>query len=450
LVSVDELARRLQFLGVTDAHRAALTGFLPRLVDALPNILEGFYELVRSDAGLAAKFPNKESMARASKAQAVHWQHMFSARFDQTYLDSAGRVGLVHSRIGLEPRWYVAGYAFVMRKLLTLANRPAGRFRRLSEVDRATLLEAIAQVVLLDIELGISIYLDETKLAYGKALDEMAGTLQSSISGLVSAVGHEVSALSGSAGEMTRVTAEASERTTAAATAAAAATANVNSVAAAAEELSASIAEISTQVSGATRGAEAAVAAAATTSETMRQLAESANKIGEVVRLITDIASQTNLLALNATIEAARAGDAGKGFAVAASEVKNLASQTGRATEEIREQIADVQSVVEKAVGAIGEIDQTIRELNQIAVAIAAAVEEQGAATAEIARNVQQAAAGTGGVSANLTDVTKLAAETGATAQEVHGRSDQLGRHAAALGNLSSEVAAFVERIKAA
>ncbi len=197
------------------------------------------------------------------------------------------------------------------------------------------------------------------------------------------------------------------------------ATANVKTVAAAAEELSSSIQEISRQVSSSASISQEAVAAADKTNETVQSLAEASGKIGDVISLINDIAGQTNLLALNATIEAARAGEAGKGFAVVASEVKNLASQTAKATEDITIQISGIQEATKDAVTAIGSITGTINQLNEIAGSIASAVEQQGAATNEISRNVQQAAAGTQDVSANILEVNSAAEQTGEAATGV-------------------------------
>jgi methyl-accepting chemotaxis protein len=191
---------------------------------------------------------------------------------------------------------------------------------------------------------------------------------------------------------------ETAERTTLEATtmagAAGQASANVQMVAAASEELAASISEITAQVTRSAAVAERARGDARRTDGVVAALAQSAQKIGDVVGLISTIAGQTNLLALNATIEAARAGDAGKGFAVVASEVKGLAAQTARATEEIGGQIGAIQAATREAVDSIRVIAGTIDEISGIASAIAAAMEEQGAATQEIARNVQQAAAG--------------------------------------------------------
>ncbi len=180
------------------------------------------------------------------------------------------------------------------------------------------------------------------------------------------------------------------------------ATRNVDTVAAAAEELTASISEISSQVTQSSGIAAGAVDASEGTHKKIELLANAASEIGEVVALITDIANQTNLLALNATIEAARAGDAGKGFAVVANEVKNLATQTARATDNIRRQVEDIQAATTSSVDAIADIASTIRDLDTSTGRIAAAVEQQGAATQEIARNVDEAARGVGRVNSDI------------------------------------------------
>ena len=222
---------------------------------------------------------------------------------------------------------------------------------------------------------------------------------------------------------------------------------NVQTVSSGTEQLSSSIAEISRQVVTSAGIAKKAVDEAGATDATVQSLADSASRISVVVDLIQTIASQTNLLALNATIEAARAGEAGRGFAVVASEVKSLASQTAKATEEIRTQIASMQQVTTSAVGAIQGIGRIIGEINDVTTTIAAAVEEQGAATREIARNIQHAAGGTSEVSSNIVGVSTASAEAGAAASEVLGASDALRREA---DLLRGEIDAFLNSMRAA
>ncbi|MDQ1078482.1 methyl-accepting chemotaxis protein [Pseudoroseomonas cervicalis] len=221
----------------------------------------------------------------------------------------------------------------------------------------------------------------------------------------------------------------------------------VQTVAAAAEELSASIGEISRQVAQASGVTARAVEDARRTDAVMRALAENAQRIGEVVGLISSIAGQTNLLALNATIEAARAGEAGKGFAVVASEVKNLASQTGKATEEIGAQIAAMQVATREAVAALEGIAATIGEVSSTTVSIASAVEEQTAATAEIARTVQQTAQATEAVTVNIASVSEGAQQTGVAAGEVLTAASELSGQSE---RLRAEVGDFVAQVRAA
>ena len=222
---------------------------------------------------------------------------------------------------------------------------------------------------------------------------------------------------------------------------------SVETVAAASEELSASINDISQQAAHAAGIASRAVAQARNTDGTVQGLAQSAGRIGEVVGLINTIAAQTNLLALNATIEAARAGEAGRGFAVVASEVKSLASQTAKATEEISEQIADIQKVAGEAIDAIKNIGGIIGEVNEVATAIAAAVQQQGAATQEITRSTQFAAQGTKNVSDNITGVKADADAAAAAAEDVKQASQTLETQSQQLGN---QVTDFLGKIRAA
>jgi methyl-accepting chemotaxis protein len=287
----------------------------------------------------------------------------------------------------------------------------------------------------------------ETKQRQAALIDQLTREFNDGATSALAAVSTAASRMKGSAEKMSRVAAQAKEQTGAVASASEQAAANVQTVASATEELSSSISEISRQVGESTRIAAQAVEQVAKSEVTVTELANAANRIGEVVGLINTIAAQTNLLALNATIEAARAGEAGKGFAVVASEVKSLATQTARATEGITAQVTAIQGSTQEAVDTIKGIGQIIDKMSEIATTVAAAVEEQGAATAEIARNIQQAASGTQNVSNNIVGVSNAANQTGETASDVLQSSDGLAAESEALSN---EVGRFLARIKAA
>jgi methyl-accepting chemotaxis protein len=222
---------------------------------------------------------------------------------------------------------------------------------------------------------------------------------------------------------------------------------NMQSVAAATEQVAVSVGGIMRQVQESSKIASDAVRQAQQTDARMSALSKASARIGEAVKMISAIAEQTNLLALNATIEAARAGDAGKGFAVVAAEVKALASQTAKATDEIGQQIAGIQTATQESVAYSQEINTTINRISEISIAIAIAIEQQGAAMQGIARNVQQAASRTAQVASNITEVNRGASETGSASAQVLSSAQGLSTESV---RLKSEVEKFLARVRAA
>jgi methyl-accepting chemotaxis protein len=278
-------------------------------------------------------------------------------------------------------------------------------------------------------------------------LIRFADEFEAAVGAIVSNVSASAVQLESAAGTLTRTAETTQSLSSRVAGSSEEASSNMQSVASATEELSTSVDEIGKRVRESNRIAEAAVLQAQQTDGRIGKLSRAAQEIGDVVKLITAIAEQTNLLALNATIEAARAGEAGRGFAVVASEVKSLASQTAKATDEISSHILGMQGATQESVAAIKEIGGTISQISGIASSISTAVEQQSAATQEIARSVQNVAKGTDEAAADIMEVNRGATETGSASEEVLHSARTLSSEST---RLRAELDRFMANIRAA
>ncbi|AZU02981.1 methyl-accepting chemotaxis sensory transducer [Glycocaulis alkaliphilus] len=447
-----QLSERFDFLSFTESDRARLRSLKPLVAAELPAILDQFYLDISKHPEVDAMFKSAEMRSHARQKQLEHWLRICDAQYGADYLQSVQRIGETHARLGLKPAWYFGGYAKIVggmvKAIIHKANASRNFLQRFgNDGELAVALDTLVKAAMLDMDLCMSTIDACAARAKAEERNALAGEFEKTISSIVSSVAAASEELSTTAKAMAQTAEGTTERSSSVAAASEEASVSARTVAQAAGELTRAIGEISERASEAAGASSQAREEARRTAETMAELSSAAERIGTIVSLIETVAEQTNLLALNATIEAARAGEAGKGFAVVASEVKSLAAQTANATEEISSQIANVQSVVNTAVKAIEAVSGSIEQVTGVSASISAAVEEQSAATAEIERNTNQSAESSGMVSQTITEVLCGAQETSNSAGAVVSAAAELGNQAE---RLRGDVSRFLERIRAA
>ena len=442
--------RRLAAMNIDDRARAVLREVAPLITPDIDRIIgTAFQSILRYPE--VAKIYEGVPLQDMIAAQRKQWlEELFPATFSEDQLQGTVQLFERRQKMGLGLRWFFVFYTTMLHGFIA----KVGPFYRKKPERLAEVLTALNSVILLTLDIASSSYMQASEDNAAAFIKHSTDDLQSKVNQLATSVSASASQLRLATETMSSVADRTSEQAESASNASQMAADNIQAAAMSTRELTGSIEEISRQVGQSTRITVAAVSEAERTNVLVQGLAETVGRIGDVVKLIKDIAAQTNLLALNATIEAARAGDAGRGFAVVASEVKTLANQTAKATEDIAAQITSVQTATQEAVGAIQGIGATIGKISEIATVIAGAVEEQGAASQEIARSVQQAAASGATVHDNIRVVSTAAAETEQTAHALLTGAGDLVNGVEALqqelSGLSNQVTRFLEQARCA
>jgi len=439
-----ERHRAFQIDATILAHLRAEAG---KILTILPAALETSHDVFRP-------WPEIHRAITLPEVHAVrlsHWRKVATGDVGADFIASARTLAEAFYNHGIPANAVAICHAAVQNGIIQAMgwDQNSGGFLGFGNhaSQHAALATALGRMVLLDISVLLETYATAAHQARRDTLKQFAGQLEAQIRGVVDNVSQSAQQLEQSVNDVADVATRSSEASQNVASTAGQAASDMDTVASATEELASSIGSISQQISQCAVVASTAVRDTERTDQVVLQLAANAQKIGDVVDLISKIAQQTNLLALNATIEAARAGDAGKGFAVVASEVKSLANQTARATEDISQQIGEIQRSTEEAVTAIRTIGQTIGQISAITTGIAGAVEEQDATTREIARSVQQVAAGNQQVSRAMDAIRSDSEQAITVTIDLADASRTLGSNA---GTLQTALDRFLADIRSA
>lgn len=363
-------------------------------MDMLPTIIAGFYDHIRRFPELDRFFSSPSHAGHASRLQLAHWRLLFEAKFDRQYLQSVRRIGNVHCRLGLEPRWYIGSYSYILaeifRRLESAADWRWPMRKHVQESHR--LVRALHRIALIDMDIALSSYFDGAQQSKQDLLTSMAGTFEKGFAQLVRSLNFAVSDLSSSAGKQAGAAEDARSQSESVSRNSADATETIQRVSLGAAVLADALQNVASRINQ----SSSILARAVTEAEVIRSqvscLGQSVDRIGTTVDLIQDVAERTRLLALNAAIEAARAGAAGRGFSVVASEVQQLAVQTAHATTNIKTHIEHIGSSSKQVSQSVSKITSTMSEMKEIEMSVVGSVEEHRAAAVTMAQNVDDGA----------------------------------------------------------
>ncbi|HYD29298.1 MAG TPA: methyl-accepting chemotaxis protein [Azospirillaceae bacterium] len=402
----EEISLDLNLWRIDPATQETLRAVWPKVADDITPLLDDFYAFMRHVPAVQPLLADAAKVDRLKVSQKELWRDFFSARFDDSYLQRGRAIGAAHHRVGLKPRHYLAGYTYILERLVTQAIERAGRDRGRAVRETSSLIRGL----MMDAELALSVYYDAAMS--GQVRDEMqdfADVFEDELDDAVEFVRRSAANMERAAGEVLEAARQVSTDSGQVSAATHQVNASSQTIAQASEGVAAAIARIAREVEQSTDSVSQAVTMSRQSRELANHLTSVSERIGAIVQLIERISKETRMLALNATIEAARAGEAGRGFSVVAQEVKNLADQTNRATADIRSEIGAMQDAIGQTVDAIGHVAEQVDSVTQRIDTIAEAVAEQESLTRDIARSASETAQGIRDVDNTITSVVQEA-----------------------------------------
>lgn len=438
-----DLAERLRFAGIDDEVRGLLRSYRSVISAELPGILDAFYEHVRAFPEVAGMFPDASAFGHARDMQVAHWALIATGNFDAHYTASVRRMGEVHCGLGLEPHWYIGGYSFITGRLLAAVSGERG-LARLFGGQGAKAAVALNKAAMLDMDLAISVYFEAARRNCRETLAGLAAGFEEAVVTVVRSVNSAANDLRSSAWSLATASTETMHQADAASVGSLDATRSIEAVTSATEQLAGSLKDVGQKIEVSSATAERALVEAEQITTQVGGLIGAMDRIGGIAETIREIADSTTLLALNATIESARANEAGRGFSVIASEIKQLAVQTTNATVEINSQIVSIRDFSHYVSSAVSGIQKTIQEMNEIKLEITRAIEAQGVATHRTVNNLQQAWQTSAEVANTIGTVTQRAAASNAASAGILSATIELVQYA---DTLSTEVDQFLGKI---